>query len=225
MMKRHAVPLVVVGGLFVVACGGLTQEFAPLQADGGYTIYGYRSGTYDVAIEGSKVGEVEVWSAGAFEDEAQAGEPTMLHVGLSVKGVGEEPLMLSADAVELTTLVVDDRTIEAPGIDPITEEGVVPKAEGQVDVFFRLPPDVDPQDVDAFRVRWKVQSEAGEYAEVTPFVEYDTGYYSPYYTDYYPGYRSSWWYYDGYPYYYPYGGATYGRYNFPRQEALEERGR
>jgi hypothetical protein len=168
---------------------GMREPFAPTEHATAVTRKGQVAAEYEVMAHGRIAGETKVWSRGAFEQEEAPNdkEQTYIHVAFMLESTDNAPLVLELDKVALESVAAGDRrfTVSAPTY--VKGQSVSPGGgETQVDLYFPMPPDVKPQQLDAFRVRWSVVSDGERYEQRTPFVEYQTPYAGNYY--YYPYY-------------------------------------
>lgn len=158
--------------LLLVACltlGCVTQPetFRPGEQAYATSPEGFLAATYDVTDERGFVGEVKVWSDGA---ERQNGV-TVIHVAFEIENFANEPLHFDEDALMLDSATLDRGIVR--GLAPSLIEGtrtIGPRSAGSLDALFVLPEGVMPQQIDAFRVHWRV-SGAATLAQITPFFE------------------------------------------------------
>lgn len=199
--------LFAVGLLATLAgCASTTERFTPTERASSISPTGFLAAQYDVILEGSVVGEAELWSAGAFKDKAKGYDRTLVHVGMRIENNGEVPLQIPTDALSFNSpnvLTESDLAVTELEGDTVVRPG----EESVVNLFFEMPPGLKPQTMDAFQLRWKLTSSQGEYVQNTPFAEaepqpgyayygtYGTAlYYNPFFSSftYYPGPYLSW---------------------------------
>lgn len=186
-MQRSPLVAVVGFGLLLVSCTGNRREpFTPTERATGLSRTRQVQAEYEVLANGHVAGEAKVWSKGAFrEKQPNDREGTLLHVAFTLESTEEAPLVLEVDNVELETVETNDRVIKVA--DPSYVQGSAVSRggdEAEVHLYFRMPADLKPQELDAFRVRWSVVSEGERYEQQTPFLEYETSSYAyyPYYS-------------------------------------------
>lgn len=192
-MKRATISLLL---LTVTSCMSRREAFAPTEHITGVRRNGDATAEYEVVARGQVAGDTKVWSKGAFEqDLPDDRERTLLHVGFALESTAG-PLQLDVDDLALERVDVGPRsfTVERPAY---VEGSSTSEAGGEsvVNVYFEMPPGIEPQEVDAFRVRWKVVSSGQGYEQRTPFLEEEQPY-GGYYRYYYPYYDPSGWPFD-----------------------------
>jgi len=175
------------------SCMSRRENFAPSEHMSEVKRDGQATADYEVVAHGRVTGDTRVWSKGAFEqDLPNDRERTLLHVAFVLESTAA-PLELDIDDVALEEVDVGPRsfTVERPAY---VEGSSRSEAGGEsvVHVYFALPQGVEPQEVDAFRVRWKVVSDGQGYEQRTPFLEQERPY-GGYYRYYYPYTDSSGW--------------------------------
>lgn len=192
-----------------------TESFTPTEKATAVSPRGYSAADYDLSTKTADLGEVKVWSNGARRMKFRGRKHTFIHVAFDIENETDQPLTLVTDQLYLDSTTLDDTILE--DVEPTIIDGpesIPPREAMQVDVYFAMPRGVDPDDIDAFRVRWVLSDDKQTYAQFTPFIEFE-----PYYYAGAPGYYYSPFYdpffYDpfllpprfaiyNYPYYYPY---------------------
>jgi hypothetical protein len=178
----------------LVACGGTSrpESFEPAERATAQSPQGYTAAEYELATPRGDLGDVKVWSRGARVMEVNGVSRTVVHVGFEVDNS-------SVWAIELEELAMDSAMLDRQilsGIEPARIDGsttVQPGRVNEINAYFPLPAGVSPQEVDAFRIRWRVRSPDVVYSQHTPFLEnvseavayYYTPYYDPFYYDWY----------------------------------------
>jgi hypothetical protein len=178
----------------LVACGGSTtpESFEPSERATARSPQGYTAAEYEMATPRGDLGDVKVWSRGARVMEVKGISRTVVHVGFELDNSSEQ-------AIELQDLALDSAILDRQiltGIQPAHIDGattIPPGRVNEINVYFPLPAGVSPQEVDAFRVRWRVSGPEVTYAQHTPFIEnpeevlayYHTPYYDPFYYNWY----------------------------------------
>jgi hypothetical protein len=144
-----------------------------------------------MVVDGERLGDAVVWSNGARRSDDD-GDRTMLHVGFRVENDTDVPIEIDPDDIEIRAKA-DGKVIRKRAADRIDGSlAIAPDQEGTIDLFFAMPPGVDPQDLDSFRVNWTARADDLVYVQRTPFLEYEepvayaphpwaTFYYSPFY--------------------------------------------
>lgn len=165
------------------ACGSTPQSFVPAERATGETMRGYTAAEYDLDTEQGSFGDVQVFSRGA-RIRSIGGDPrTVVHVGFVVENNSDQPMELSRLQLDSSTL---DRVDNA---EPFRVDGpttIPPDQRRVVSAYFAMPRGVDPQDLEAFRVRWRLSSDGVVVSQLTPFVEREEQYYySPFYDPFY----------------------------------------
>ena len=191
MMRWPAIVLAAVAG-----CAAEETRFGAADGGRGSSFY------YELENGGRNWGDVKLWSLGvrSLED----GVP-IVEIGFRVRADADQPL-----EVEVASIYAEighdgrfDRVVpETPA------SSSVKTAPGAVESFvlrFRLPRNLEPEDVDEVEINWSVRTPAGRMTFSSVFLplvdarypnSYGWGTYGPWYR--YPGY---WGY--GYPHYWP----------------------
>jgi hypothetical protein len=169
--------------LALAGCAARPEHFTPTERPTAVSREGFVAAQYDAIVGGQVIGDVKVWSAGAYEDEDTG--RTMLQVGLDVENNGDEPMQLALGDFAIEGIEVDGRAtgpaelLGGPG-----DARLRPGDTGHFDLHFRLPAGVRPQHLDGFQVSWAVSTSRGRYAQRTPFIEQEPrGYYTAGYSD------------------------------------------
>jgi hypothetical protein len=111
---------------------------------------------YEVTFDGLPIGDVTVYSKGAFK----TGGDAFVHVGFDVENRRGQPLVL--DAVLVTA---GDKPIEIRP-EASSDLSVPAGASRSIDVLFELP-----SGAEAVRVRWTLSGGGMQYSRATAFVE------------------------------------------------------
>ena len=175
------------------SCMSRPEAFAPSEHMTGARRNGEATADYEVVAQGRVAGDTKVWSKGAFEqDLPDDRERTLLHVAFLLDSTSA-PLELEVDEVALEQVDAGSRSFAVER--PAYVEGAATSEAGSesvVHMYFALPSGVEPQEVDGFRVRWKVVSSGQGYEQRTPFLEEERPY-GRYHRYYYPYTESSGW--------------------------------
>lgn len=200
-----------VAGLVVSGCSRY-EAFRPSQEATAASLEGFPAAEYEPQAADRALGEVKVWSMGA-KKVRYGGEPrTLLHTGLEVRNTSNQTIIIDPAQLRLEAVVLDDESLE--NIEVSNFEGPARIAAGDaetIDVFFAMPDGIDPDDLDAFRLKWALVGETDErgkraiYTEWTPFIENDMMASGA------PGYGYG---YGPYGWYAPYGYGPYGTYPY-----------
>jgi hypothetical protein len=173
-------------GLTAASCA-TTESFTPAERATAISPEGYAAADYEMTAEGERLGDAIVWSDGAYRSKGY-GDRTVVHVGFKIENEGEEPIELDTSAVEIRA-ETDDRVIRKQ--EPDVVEGsrtISPGGEGTVHLYFVMPSDVSPQDLDSFRVNWSADAGGLVYHQRTPFLEQRENYaygYAPFHSSFY----------------------------------------
>lgn len=174
-MKRATWTIWAVGAMLALgsmSCASRREAFAAGERQTVLGTDGFVAAQYDALVAGDVIGDVTVWSSGAFVDERSG--RTLVHVGFDLENNGNEPYELLAHHV-----VIEGATTNGVVRGPVElyyQDGdgrVAAGREGRLDLWFAMPPGVEPQELDAFQVRWTVRNPEGRYAQRTPFTEYE----------------------------------------------------
>jgi len=176
--------------LVAASCGAGAAEFRPTENVTGRTVEGYKEASYDLETADRQIGEVVVWSAGAYPVAHSRGSQTVVDVGFRIDDGGDTPITLDASDVQLESVQTARQTLaDVPASGPPGSITVGPRSSREIGLTFALPPGIAPSDVRAFRVRWTTAAGSERYTEFTPFVQQREhtayipvdGYYYPYY--------------------------------------------
>lgn len=176
------------------ACGPSRESFEPAERATAQAPNGFTAAEY--AIQGTRgdLADAKVWSRGAYRAELDGRMQTIVHVGFELENNGNAPLTLRRESLSLDSATLDRRVLQ--DIYPASIVGdltIPPGNRGEVHAYFAMPEGVKPTDVDAFRVKWRVEDGQVSYSQRTPFVEitrdervayYYTPFYDPFYYDY-----------------------------------------
>jgi hypothetical protein len=178
----------------LVACGGTSrpERFEPAERATAESPQGYTAAEYELTTRKGDLGDVKVWSPGARIMEVNGVNRTVVHVGFEVDNSSNQPIDLEDLALDQATL---HRQIVS-GVQPARIDGattVQPGRVNEINAYFPLPAGVSPQQVNAFRIRWRIHSPDVVYSQHTPFIQnpgeavayYYTPYYDPFYYDWY----------------------------------------
>lgn len=205
--------IVLAGAALIAACAKSPESFEPAERATALTARGYLAAEYELRDNSGALGEVRVWSNGARWRRIGAGKRTVLHVAFEIENNSNRPFHLVRDSLQLDSATTNEGVMRDIG--PYSIEGSldVPRgASRTVHVFFTFPEEIKPQEIDAFRLKWKVSNSTIAYTQRTPFLEQRdyAYYYSPFYDPFY---------YD--PFYYPYAYyPTVRPYGYPYRHRL-----
>lgn len=158
------VPLVALG------CATQPEIFRPGERTNATSPEGFLAAEYPLRDESGQIGEVTVWSDGAERRDGA----TVIHVAFDIENLSSAPLRFEQDELGLDSATFDDAVLR--GLEPAFVQGettIAPGTSSTVSALFILPASIRPQEVDAFRVHWRV-SGAADYAQITPFYEDET---------------------------------------------------
>ena len=138
---------------------------------------------YDLQAGEEGIGEVKVWSHGAYQADVGGVKKTVIRVGFEIQNTGSESLVFDPLSTKIASIKINDTELQnLPVSNTQGSYAIAPKSVGEVDAYFVLPPGVEPQNVDKFDLLWTVNSGGQPYSEFTAFVE-DNGYYGYYSAD------------------------------------------
>ena len=209
--QARIVVTTLLAGAIAGGCGH-RESFRPAETSRDFSLEGYEAAAYDVSLGDRDVGEVKVWSAGAREVPFEGETRTLLHVGLEVENASSSSLSINPADLYVDAVATDDEVLE--GFTVVAVNGptsIAPGQSGRLDAYFEMPRGIEPDDLDAFQLRWALRDGREVHTEWTSFIErsYPYGYDDRY--AYYYGYPYDPWYgpygypaYYGYPYAYPY---------------------
>jgi hypothetical protein len=173
--------------LALIACGARQEKFEPGERATARSPEGYTAAEYEISGRNGELGEARVWSRGARIMDVDGARRTVVHVGFALENTSDEPIELDLDQLALDSARLDHavvRDIHAARVDG--NATIQPGQMGEINAYFPLPRDVSPQQVDAFRVKWRVGDSEITYNQQTPFVESpDERVYAYYYTPFY----------------------------------------
>jgi hypothetical protein len=195
-----------------------SQAFMPAEHVTGLSPQGeHYAAEYQMEGAHGYLGDAKVWSEGAYREEVDGNDETVVRIVLVLDNAVDTPLRLDTQRLTLEDVVWSGGAIGR--IPPLSVEGdpvVPPGQEHEIQVSFRMPEDVWPSELRRYRVAWAVTN-GGSYAQKTPFLRliqrrddywgpsfgmyYGYGYYSPFY----PGWRRGY----HYPAWPPYGPRYY----------------
>ena len=148
-----------------------SQAFMPAEHVTGLSPRGDQyAAEYRLEGEHGFLGEAKVWSQGAYQEEIDGNDATVVRIAFVVDNAVHAPLRLDIQRLSLEDVDLGDGTIGR--ISPLRVEGdpVVPAGEErEVQAIFVLPEDVWPRSVRAYSVAWAVTN-GSRYAQRTPFV-------------------------------------------------------
>ena len=154
------------------ACAS-SQAFHPSEKATGESPEGELAADYDLRTEeGNVFGEGRVWSEGAEETEIDGRDATVVNVGFLLENETDAPMSLLGRRLSLELTMADGTAYR--GIRPLRDPGVLtvpPRDRRRVEVTFELSPELEPDDISTFRVRWAVDHEEGRFSEVTSFLQ------------------------------------------------------
>src|SRR5262245_16090938 len=93
------------------ACGSATEKFLPGERATAQSPQGYTAAEYQIQGERGRLGEVKVWSRGAYRAEVDGAQRTVLHVGFEVDNSSDEPLTLETGKISLDYATVNERML------------------------------------------------------------------------------------------------------------------
>ncbi len=175
----------------LTSCATARRHFIPREDVRAQSLCGWPAAQYILTIDSQNAGEAKVWSEGAFDGDVDGDERTILHIGFEVENRTGGELTFDVDQCRVVDVQCDEGRIANLGANE--ESGKLQVAAGQVglmDFEFVLPRNIEPRDLNAFRVEWTLSTPGGAYAQSTPFRIDSQRYYRPrsYYYDYNP-----WW--------------------------------
>jgi hypothetical protein len=155
---RPVLIIAIIGAL--AACAAPRQAFIPTERPTGLSPEGRTAAEYDIITRAGALGDARVWSRGAVQARVRGETRTLVHVGLELENNSARELYVDFDELRLDSVVIAGRVLR--DLPPLQVRGVgrvQPGADGQLDVYFRMPRGVSPTDVEAFRVDWRVRSD------------------------------------------------------------------
>lgn len=170
---RHTLLVAAIAALTATSCAAAAREtFVPR---GGYVALspaGYPAAEYDLTHCGREVAETKLWSRGAYRGVVRGREKTVVHVGLEIENETGRPITVDPRSLQLDPITTDRWVLR--GLQPIATAGrtrVPPGRTQVIHVYYALPPDISPLEIDAFRVRWALRAGRVTYRHATPFAE------------------------------------------------------
>lgn len=209
MRTRYIARWLAIVAVAGAGCTGAAQEasaFHPTERVEGRTMEGYKEASYDLTAQGTRRGEIEVWSPGARQMNTPSGSRAVVRVGFTLDDVGQVPLDLDVSNIRLESFQAKTaRKADLPAVLVSGKTAVAAGTSENAEVQFELPPDVHVSDISAFRIKWSVRSGDEAYTEFTPFAQEKTREYAyiPVTSYYYPYYPWDYPFYD--PFYYDFG--------------------
>lgn len=197
-MRRAGVVAISIGALALLgsSCAPRAQRFVPTERATARTAAGFTAAQYDLWGPQGNLGEVTVWSRGAYAGEVGEARATVIEVSFGLTSLGAAPIVLTE--VALDGVMRDGQRAE--GLRPVRVEGlgrVGPGEERVVRMFFTLPPQQRPREIHGFRVRWQLLvGDEIVYRQRTPFVQSNPPryVYTPYYDPFWgPGFWGPGW--------------------------------
>jgi hypothetical protein len=176
---RSAMISALAAGVLLGGCASSGPEyFRPAERVTARGDEGEPAASYDIRDASAKLGEVQVWSDNAYRAETTNGDQTMVIVGFRVKNLGQAPLLLDAQTLQLEAVTREARragpaqllSVHAVGTAP-DDLTVPPQALRELYATFALPGNEKPSALASFRVRWAVNAGGRSFAQITPFVE------------------------------------------------------
>lgn len=177
--------IAVAAALVMIGCAG-KQEFKPAERAIAQSPEGYQAALYQIAGLDGILGTAKVWSMGTSRRLIQGQERAVVQVAFEIQNHSNQPLTMNLDELSADLGVMDRRIIE--DVQPAMATGsftIEAKQTRRIDIFFPLPMDINPQQVDAFQVKWKLHDTRLTYSQKTPFIEDQIESYAYYYTPYY----------------------------------------
>src|SRR5690606_5380827 len=108
-------PIVALGALALAAgafgCVHMSEDFVPTERAEAVSPHGYRAAIYDVVMGGEVVGEMRVWSEGAFMENLPGKDRALLHVAFRLESNGPE-LQIESSHVRVGRVAVDGNVLE-----------------------------------------------------------------------------------------------------------------
>jgi hypothetical protein len=192
--KRVRLPLLAaVVVVLVASCAPRRALFEPAEAATALSPEGYVAAHYTLFTDVGRLGEAKVWSQGAYPAEMAGEQRTVLHVGFEIENYSRVPIRLEPEDVYLDSATINRSHIRnIPVASAVGLRSVRPETVGHIDLYFVLPRNVQPANVNAFRVRWTIRNGGVTYSQRTPFLEAPARYaavapyyYSPFYDPFY----------------------------------------
>lgn len=185
-MKTLSIAFIVIGAALVTVACGARQEFTPAEKATARSPEGYSAAEYQIGDKEGVLAMVKVWSNGAYRRTIRGEQRTVIHVGFAIENFSDEALSVNTEDLRLDLGVLDKRVFD--NLKPTLASGMMVVAGGlqqRFDVYFALPRDVSPRQVNAFQIKWKLGNDKIHYAQETPFLENEVERYAYYYTPFY----------------------------------------
>ncbi len=197
-----------------VGCAAGARYFEPAERVQGQTVQGFRIAIYPLQGPQGPFGEAKIWSSGARE----SGDLTRVHVGFELHNTSGTPITMDGNDVRLDVRT-SNGTLKALAPAAAQAHSVAAGALADVDWEFDLPAGLQPGDIDALRVHWRVNAPTQSYEQRTPFVRetYNDAVYAS------PPYAYPCWPYGPYDCTYGYGLRLYDPVVVPRYAPAERR--
>lgn len=167
-------PALATAALLLLLLGGCmsNRRFAPRIDTHAWSPSGMPAATYALG-EGAQRAELRVWSDGADLQEEEAGERTLLHLGLELVNLGEVPLTLEPGDVHVQDVqgTRGGHPVELALLEPVQVTGGTSAAPGKtarLTMWFE-PSGLRPRQIEGFDVRWSVRIQGRAFEQVTPF--------------------------------------------------------
>ena len=197
--------------LSLAAAAGCARNrpFAPTDAD---TIgpKGYKTAVYRIRTQNDDWGQIRVriWTrgvgTGVTTAENELKNPSRrVEIVFEVVNNSNDTVRLDENRTRLTLRADPPSAKPLAPERPEAPEKFVPQSDTEMELFFDLPEQVDPKDVEGFELHWTLVSAKGTYSQSTPFHRERDGRPPVYYAPYDP-------YYFDFPHDYPRG------YPYPR---------
>jgi hypothetical protein len=197
-LRRSAVVSLVT---FAFGCAETSAYLYRPAEHGNALVNGYPAAYYAIPPDAPK-GDVRLASFGVTEVGHEEGpDLPSLHVRLIISNnAGERAWTIDTRDVRIAERGLSPRgpAFVNTGSADVPGGHIPPGQERVIDLFYPLPPgEEDPEDVPAFDVLWKVQTDAGVFAQRTPFERLRIERVAP--IEWRMGYAAYWWYDPWYP--------------------------
>ncbi len=167
--------LVSMTGLCALAVGCAPQApprvSGPISGVTGYPVEDYVLSSGDQKPQ-HQFAIVEVRPIGADREPIGGGFQTVVHVSMRLRNLGERPLALSRHSLMLDAAATSNRTFRS--IAPARLHGHLvapPHRDEALDLYFALPGDVPPKELEGLRFTWMVESGSDAYMTATPIAQ------------------------------------------------------
>lgn len=188
-------------GVSSVACRSQREAFRPMERATATAPTGYAAAEYPIRTRDGDLGIVKVWSQGAYREEVEGQNRTLVEVGIEVQQQTDHPIRLVRDTLLLDSASIDGDVVG--GLRPVRLDRTGATPEGDLMRYravFLLPRGVRPGDVEAFRVRWQVRGDGIVFTQRTPFMQQPRSYYAAAPAYYYSPFYDPFLYPGGWPY-------------------------